>query len=62
MNNPVLEVREKLGWSQEKMAREMKCSMNTVRLCEKEARFPKNQAILENFNALAARAKVEVPS
>lgn len=61
MSNPMLEVREALKWSQEQVASEIKCSLNTVRLCEKEARLPQLRAIRENFNALAKRAKVEVP-
>lgn len=59
--NPMRAVRSALGLTQEEMAREIKCSWATIRNCERDAKLPRGEALRANFNALAKRAKIEVP-
>lgn len=54
--NPVKTVRLALKLTQEVMAREMKCSINTERRCEYDRRLPTNEAVLANFKVLATKA------
>lgn len=48
--------------TQEEMARELKCSLDTVRKLERGRRLPSHLAIKSNFAILAQRAKITLPS
>lgn len=61
MDNPVLLVRNALGYTQEQMARLLKCSLSTVRNLEREQRLPQTEAVRANLQELARRAKVQLP-
>jgi len=58
--NPVREVREALGLTQEKMADAMRTSLMTARRCEYEKRLPGTRAAREEFFRLAKKAGVKV--
>jgi transcriptional regulator with XRE-family HTH domain len=53
-------IREALGLTQEQLAREIKCSINTVRRCEYDGRLPKAEAVLANLARLTRRAGVSL--
>ena len=57
----VSRVRGALHMTQEEMARELKCSLDTVRKLERGRRLPSHLAIKSNFAVLAQRAKVTLP-
>jgi DNA-binding transcriptional regulator YiaG len=56
----VREVRRALGWTQEKLARELNCTLGAVRAMERGNRLPGSGAIMEGFNRLAKRANVSL--
>ena len=56
----VFDVRSALGWTQEEMAQQLKCSLSAVRAMEREKRLPGRGALLENFLRLAREAKVKI--
>jgi transcriptional regulator with XRE-family HTH domain len=58
--NPVKEVRQALGLSQEKMARELGCSQNAVWLWERAGSLPPRQDILVKIRSLAKQAGIEI--
>lgn len=58
--NIMREVREKIGYTQEQMAREIKCSLSTVTRCERMALVPHNEAVATNFRKLANKAGVSL--
>ena len=60
MNSPVKEIREKLGFTQEKMAREMGCSYASARRFEYTGAVPRVEAVRERFYKLAKQAGIEV--
>lgn len=53
------EVRIAVG-GQERLAREIKCSINTVRRCEYDVRLPHNEAVLDLFKKVAKRVGIDV--
>lgn len=53
-------IREKLGLSQEETAREIGCSVANIRVLESRGRLPKNRAVKQNLQVLAARARIEI--
>lgn len=58
----VAEVRAALQFTQEEMARELKCSLDTVRKMEQQSRLPGTHALKANFELLAKRANIVVPN
>ncbi len=56
----VEEVRQKLGWTQEELARSLNCSLSAVRRYEREEVLPSTGAIKVSFLALAQRAGVTI--
>jgi len=56
----VREVRRSLGLTQEKLARELNCTLGAVRTMERNNRLPGSEAILESFKRLAKRAGVSL--
>jgi DNA-binding XRE family transcriptional regulator len=55
-DNPVKEVREALGLTQQQMADELRTSLMTARRCEYEKRLPGTRGAREEFARLAKRA------
>ncbi len=53
-------IREALGLTQEQLAREIKCSINTVRRCEYDERLPKTEAVMDNLKRLTKRGGVSI--
>lgn len=59
MSRNLKDMRQALGLTQEQMARELQCSINTVRRCEYDGRLPKNEAVLGNLRRILAAAGLE---
>jgi transcriptional regulator with XRE-family HTH domain len=58
--SPVKAVRLALNMTQEEMALQMGCSINTQRRCEYDGRLPSTRAVLDNFRKLAKKAGIKV--
>ncbi len=58
--NPVKEVREALGFSQDKMAHEMGCTQATISRCEQNGTLPSKPYVLSNLHRLAKQAGIEI--
>ncbi len=56
----VREVRQALGLTQEKLARELNCTLGAVRTMERNNRLPGGGAILDAFKRLAKRTGVSL--
>ena len=54
-------VREFLGWSQDRLARELEISNSAVRLAEREGRLFQKREVMEKFAKLAKEAGVALP-
>jgi transcriptional regulator with XRE-family HTH domain len=59
-SNPVKEVRERLGLTQQQMADELRMSLMTARRCEYEKRIPGTRAGKEELKRLAKKAGVRI--
>jgi len=55
-NDAVRELREKMGITQEEMARDLHCSLSAVRRFERERVVPSSGALRTNFEKLASKA------
>lgn len=51
-------VRDALGFTQEEMAHELKCSLSTVVRCERLGILPSAKAVRVNFDNLARQTEV----
>lgn len=53
-SDAVRALRRKKGWSQQKLAEELHCSLSAVRFMERGRRLPGSIGLLETFKRLAA--------
>jgi len=58
--NVLKEIRIARGISQPKMAEELGCSVQAIKLHEANATLPKNAAVLRNLKALGTLVNIEV--
>lgn len=60
MGNPVKEVRDAHGLTQEEMAERIGCGKTTLRRCEYTSRLPQNSAVLKNLRQLAQEKGIDI--